>query len=134
MPGEYAAGRCSVTTYIPGTDPLAPMPLTAYQVHDLIDRAHLARERARLASFAAGGAAAAALRCREQPVLQVRLGRVAARYARMFSCSLSEATRVVRSIVNRVSEKTTARQWHKLYPGVPARVAKRTRLIRQETE
>lgn len=109
--------------YIPGTDPLAPMPLTADQVHDLLVRASLCEARTRLASRTAAIAHAHRLR-REHPVLQVRLGRIAARYARMFGCSLSEATRAVQSVVDRTSTTTTARQWRKLYPDVPTRVAK----------
>jgi len=80
--------------WIPGTDPLAPAPYTASQRADLVARTRAAMEdsaaRSRAGAVLGGAISRHRTPVRRGPPLTSR-GRCAARYARMFRCSLLEA-------------------------------------------
>lgn len=116
--------------YIPGTDPLAPMPLTADQIHDLIARARLSsratsKQRARTAG---ASRRLAALRSQQRSTI----GRIGARYAMLTNCSMAIAARVMREVTSAadgIVGDQIRNHWRHLYPGVSTAVARRPALI-----
>lgn len=98
--------------WIPGTDPLAPMPLTAAERDDLVARARLAqtevlRHRCRIAGLAAARAR------RHSATI-----RVAVRYVRLAGVPVPEARRTIGELTGQWPSLTAIRSlWDKLYPG-----------------
>jgi hypothetical protein len=133
-----------MTRWVPGTDPLTPLPMSAAEVQDLVDRAQSntspnvvacgleTRERwdcYRAANDASAGAVKTMPgRPGRRPTCIARVG---ARYAMLVRCSLVEAARVLRWMLPwaRTTCESIRYHWERLYPGVPALARKRTRAI-----
>lgn len=92
-----------MTRYIPGTDPLAPHPLSPAEVADLVRRTRIAMVKS------------TDRRVATRPIRRsaMSIGRVAARYAHLVGCSLREA-------VEALGMRSTDRAliwWRRYYPG-----------------
>lgn len=97
---------------VPGTNPLAAMPMSEDEVRHLVERVRCLDQ----APSRRGG--------------QPGLARVGARYAALARCSLLEATRALLEMLPPEVSITAAAlryHWKKLYPGVPTYCTKKRR-------
>lgn len=99
--------------YIPGTDPLAPMPFTDEERDDLVRRAQDAAIALGVGTI--NGACRAASIARR---IAMTPARVAARYVRIAGVPVPDAQRAIAEVTDWVPSLTAIRsRWDEMYPG-----------------